>query len=108
MNLTTTAKNAMLAALTIDHVSLHTADPGADGTTAEIDVPRGVVAFGSPTDGRIALVSDVTMSIIDPVTITHLGYWDDTTFVLSQEFTPQEITEPSNFILQASTTYIEI
>lgn len=106
--ITIAAKNNMLATLAITRVSLHTADPGADGTTAEIDVPRGVVAFGSPSDGRIALVSDVTMLISDPVTITHLGYWDDATFVLSQEFAPQEIIEPSNFTLQATTTYIEI
>lgn len=106
--ITTTAKNTMLATLTIDHVSLHTADPGADGTTAEIDVPRGIVAFGSPINGRISLVSDVTMLISEPVTITHIGYWHGTTFILSQSFTPHEITEPSNFILQAATTYIEI
>lgn len=106
--ITTTAKNTMLATLAITHVSLHTTDPGVDGTAAEIDAPREVVAFGAPADGRISLTADVTILVGEPVTISHIGYWDETVFVLSQAITPQTITEPSNFILQATTTYIEI
>lgn len=106
--ITTTAKNTMLAALTITHVSLHSADPGADGSTGEIDAERGVVAFGAPADGRISLTADVTILVGEPVNISHVGYWNEAVFVLSQAITPQTITEPSNFILQANTTYIEI
>lgn len=108
MTITTTAKNAMLATLTLTHVSLHSADTGADGTTGEVTVTRGVVAFGTPTDGRITLTADVTIIVSDPVTITHIGYWNESVFILSQEITPELITEPSNFVLQATTTYIEI
>lgn len=106
--ITTTAKNTMLAALTITHVSLHTDSPGADGAMGEIDADRGVVAFGAPADGRISLTADVTILVGEPVNISHVGYWNETVFVLSQAITPQTITEPSNFILQANTTYIEI
>lgn len=98
----------MLATLTITHLSLHTNDPGADGSSGKIDAERGVVAFGAPANGRISLTSDVTVLVSEPVTITHVGYWNETVFVLSQVITPQTITEPSNFILQATTTYIEI
>lgn len=108
MTITTSAKNAMLATITLTHVSLHSADPGVDGTTGEIGVTRGVVAFSAPADGRIALTADVTMLVSDPVTITHVGYWNETVFVLSKAITSQVITEPSNFVLQATTTYIEI
>ncbi|AVV81960.1 hypothetical protein GCM10007984_24020 [Shewanella putrefaciens] len=98
----------MLAVFTITHVSLHTDSPGADGAMGEIDAERGVVAFGAPEDGRISLTADVTILVGEPVTISHVGYWNETVFVLSQAITPQTITEPSNFILQANTTYIEI
>ena len=108
MTITASAKNAMLATLTLTHVSLHSADTGVDGTTGEIAVTRGVVAFGTPTDGRITLTTDVTMTISEPVTISHIGYWNESVFVLSQEITPRVITEPSNFVLQATSTYIEI
>lgn len=108
MTLDNVAKNSMLSTLLITHFSLHTADPGVDGTAAEIDVPRGVVEFSSPTDGRISLVSDVNMLISEQVTITHIGYWNETVFVLSQAIPQQTITEPSNFVLQANMTYIEI
>lgn len=98
----------MLGALTITHVNLHSADPGADGLTGEIDVPRGVVAFGSPINGRIILVGDVSILIGEPTIITHVSYWNESVFVLSQEIASQVITEPSNFVLRANTTYIEI
>lgn len=106
--ITVATRNAMLNTITLTHVSLHTDEPGADGTTGEIGVTRGVVAFSAPADGRIALTADVTMLVSDPVTITHVGYWNETVFVLSKAIPSQVITEPSNFVLQATTTYIEI
>lgn len=108
MTITIVAKDAMLNTLTITHVSLHADEPGVDGTVGEIDVPRGIVVFSAASGGRIYLTDNVSMSITDPVTITHVGYWNGATFVLSQPITAQHITTPSNFVLQATTTYIEI
>lgn len=106
--ITIAAKNAMLATLSLTHVSLHTDEPGADGTVGEIDIPRGVVVFSAPIGGRIYLTDNVSMAITDPVIITHVGYWNGSAFVLSQPIIEQDITTPSNFVLQATTTYIEI
>ena len=109
MTITPAAKNAMLATLNVTKVSLHTADPGADGGTAELTVTRGDVVFAAPVNGRLTLSADVTILVNDPTTITHVGYWAGNTFVLSQALSvPQVITNPSNFILQATNTYIEI
>lgn len=106
--ITVATRNAMLNTITLTHVSLHTDEPGVDGTMGEIDVPRGVVVFSAASGGRIYLTDNVSMPITDPVTITHVGYWNGATFVLSQPITAQDITAPSNFVLQATTTYIEI
>lgn len=106
--ITTSAKNSMLNTIILTHVSLHTDEPGVDGTVGEIDVPRGIVVFSAASGGRIYLTTNVSIPITDPVTITHVGYWNGATFVLSQPITAQDITAPSNFVLQATTTYIEI
>lgn len=106
--ITIAAKNAMLATLSLTHVSLHTEEPGVNGVVGELATPRGAVVFSAPIGGRIYLTANVSMAITDPVIITHVGYWNGAYFVLSQPITAQDITTPSNFVLQATTTYIEI
>lgn len=106
--ITVATRNAMLNTITLTHVSLHTDEPGFDGTVGELDVPRGVVVFSAASGGRIYLIDNVSISITEPVIITYIGYWNGATFVMSQPITAQDIATPSNFVLQATTTYIEI
>ncbi|MEG6507190.1 phage tail fiber protein [Nitratidesulfovibrio sp. 1201_IL3209] len=64
MGATTTAKNAMLDAITVTKMSLHSGDPGAAGTSNEIsggspayarkDVTLGAAATAVPTPQEVA------------------------------------------------------
>jgi hypothetical protein len=80
-NFSTTAKNSMLDALTVDRLSLHTGDPGVDGTANE-------VAGGSPAYARVActfvaaasgerlLNTTVTFDVPASTSVAYVGWWD--------------------------------
>lgn len=60
-------------------VSLHTADPGAAGTTAEVtggSYARQSVTIGAATSGQSANSADVTFAGMPAVTVTHIALWD--------------------------------
>ena len=100
MGLSTTAKNTALDAVTITYVSLHTADPGDDGSNE--------VTGGSPAYAREAITVDAasagsrsastqpTFDVPASTTVTHVGYWSaiagtyqGSATLASQEFTTQ-------------------
>ncbi|MGL4545831.1 MAG: hypothetical protein ACRCUU_09855 [Plesiomonas sp.] len=108
MILTIAAKNHMLSTLNLTKVSLHSGDPGSDGGNNEVTTIRGKVLFAAAVGGRRVLTADVTILLAEPATVTHIAYWQDNTFVLAEGIAPVVFTEPSNFILQATNTYIEI
>jgi len=73
------AKNTMLDALTITHISLHDGAPGAGGANE--------LSGGSPAYARVtatinaaatssrALDADVTFNVASGDTVMHVGYW---------------------------------
>ena len=73
--------NATAYSLTNVYVQLHTADPGAAGTTAvATETLRKVVSFGSAASGAIA--NDVAVSwtsITGSQDATHFTLWDAVT-----------------------------
>lgn len=74
-------KNALLAGLktAITHASLHSADPGSDGTN-EIagGTPaygRQAVTFGDPSGGSMATTASMTFNVPANATVAYVGYW---------------------------------
>lgn len=83
MALNTTGKNVMLGGLTAvaTHVSLHTADPGATGTSEVSGAPytRELAGWASPSAGAVANSGAIVFDVPGVTTITHLGYWSAST-----------------------------
>lgn len=86
MAFVTTGKNLLLAGTfnpaNLD-LSLHTADPGANGANevAGGDYARQVAAFAAPTAGAMALSNQPIFLVPAGTTLTHVGVWQDATFV---------------------------
>lgn len=81
MPYTESSKNLMLDALTatITHISLHTADPGTDGSN---EVSGGSPAYArvavswEPASGGVAAISNTpTFDVPGSTTVTHMGFW---------------------------------
>ena len=83
MALNTGGKNVMLGGLTAvaTHVSLHTADPGATGTSEVSGSPytRELAGWASPSAGAVANSGAIVFDVPAATTITHLGYWSAST-----------------------------
>jgi hypothetical protein len=61
-------------------LKLHTADPGAAGTTAASAVTtRNAVTFAAASGGSMALTSVSNYSMTTTETITHWSLWDNAT-----------------------------
>jgi hypothetical protein len=97
MSIPAATKNAMLSALAVDKVSLHTGFPGAIGSN---EVTGGTyaqqtVTFSSPAGGVKAMTSAVTFSGLPVCTIRWVGFWAGTTFIACA---PNGGAVPKNFI----------
>ena len=60
-------------------VKLHTADPGASGTTAEVTGGSYVsqnATFSAASSGSSALSADVPFTGMPATTVTHISIWD--------------------------------
>jgi hypothetical protein len=85
----TTAANAFLNVYRATNITapasgmfmkLHTADPGAAGTTAASGVTtRNAVTWAAPSGGSMALSSISGYSMTGTETITHVSFWDSAT-----------------------------
>jgi hypothetical protein len=78
-----TAKNLMLAELTVNKLSLHTGNPGADGSANEYSgggYARRDATFAAAADGKRALTTTVMFSGTPEDTVTWVGFWSNTTF----------------------------
>ena len=79
MALNTTGKNVMLGGLSAvaTHVSLHTADPGATGTSEVSGSPyaRELSDWAAPGTGAVTNAGAIVFEVPGSTTITHLGYW---------------------------------
>ena len=78
MPFSTTAKNTMLDALTVDRVQLHSGDPGADGTANVIAETKVAATFAAASNAERALSADVAYTGLTPSqSITHVSFWKD-------------------------------
>lgn len=76
----TTAKNTMLDSLTVDRLSLHSADPGASGTANELTggtpaYARQTCLYDAAASGERALNADVTFDV-PASTVAYVGKWN--------------------------------
>lgn len=62
------------------YIQLHTADPGAAGTTSvAASSTRQAVTFGAAASGAIALSNSPAFTGVSTETITHISVWDAST-----------------------------
>jgi len=71
--------NAQVGGLTsvVTHVSLHTAEPDASGSSEVTGgtYTREAITWGSASAGTATSSGDIVFDVPTGVTITHLGYW---------------------------------
>lgn len=77
---TVAAKNDMLDGLTVDRLSLHTDDPGVDGTANEVTggspaYARKACVYSAAASGERLLSGDVTFDV-PAGAINYVGKWD--------------------------------
>lgn len=74
---TTTAKNAMLNALTVNRIQLHSGNPGPNGDQNVISGTMKPATFGAASGGVRQLTEDVNYTGLTPnQEITYLTAWD--------------------------------
>lgn len=73
------AKNAMLDALGVTHVSLHTANPGSTGasevTGGSPAYARKAITHAAATGGTRSASTQPVFDVPAGTTVTHVGYW---------------------------------
>ena len=106
MSLVTAAKNAMLAALSIDAMSLHSAFPGLTGANelsgGSPAYARQSVTFGTPAGGVRTSTATVTFHVAAGSTVRWVGFWSGGVY---QGYGPNGGT-PKEFMAQASSDTI--
>lgn len=85
MGATTAVKNAMLDAVTVTQMSLHSGDPGTTGAN-EISggspaYARKNVTLGAASGGVRSVASPPSFDVPGGVTISHWGLWNGSTFL---------------------------
>jgi hypothetical protein len=79
MALVSAGLNAMLSGLTsvASHVSLHTADPGTDGSNEVTGgtYSRELADWDAPDAGTVTNDGAIVFDVPSSTTITHVGYW---------------------------------
>lgn len=90
--LTTATKNTMLDAVTITQASLHSADPGATGAN-ELSggaYARKSVTIPAASGGERKLSTTTRFDVPAGATVSHVGYWNGSTFVGGDQLTATE------------------
>ena len=79
MGVSVTARNQALDGITVDRVSLHSGDPGTDGSNLIAAGGKQAATFnaaGAVTDGERHLDADVEFSGMEASqSVTHFGAW---------------------------------
>lgn len=104
MGLTTTAKNTMLDALTITHVSLHTTDPGATGTNEVTggSYARKAITMAASSGGSRSASTQPVFDV-PAGTVAYVGFWNNTTFLGSDDLTTEVYAAPGTYTLTSAT-----
>ena len=74
------AKNDMLDAITIDKLSLHSADPGVNGTANELSggdpaYARKAAVYNAASGGERTLQADVVFDVPSGATVAYVVKW---------------------------------
>jgi len=78
MPFSTTAKNAMLDALTLDRIRLHDGAPGASGTDNTLGAGLETASFGGAGSSVRALSTSVTVTGLSAnASVTHFSVWQN-------------------------------
>jgi hypothetical protein len=93
-------------------VKLHTADPGAAGTTAASAVTtRPAATFGAAANGLMSLTNTPSWSMTANETITHISVWDNAStgnFLWSAALgTPKAVNNLDTLTLTACTLELQ-
>lgn len=79
MGLNDAGLNLQVAGLTsaATHVSLHTANPGSDGSNEVTggSYARQATSWAAASAGTVATDANIVFNVPTSTTITHLGYW---------------------------------
>ncbi len=77
MAFSTTALNTMLDALSVSHVSAHTADPAGTGANEVTggSYARQAITFAAASAGNRDSSNQPVIDIPAGTTVTHLGFW---------------------------------
>lgn len=103
---TTADLNAMLDSRVVDTAKLHTGDPGAAGTANEVvggSYASKAVSFGAAANGVRTQSGSAVFDIPAGVTITHVSFWNGTTFRCSDPVTNESFTGAGTYTLSGST-----
>jgi hypothetical protein len=110
----TSAKNSMLGGITPAQASLHSADPGALGTSNELAggspaYTRKNVTFNAASSASRALNADVTFDVPAGATVAYVGYWaSGPTFLGSDQVTSESFASQGTYTLTASGTTLSL
>jgi len=113
MPFSTTAKNAMLDALTCDRVRLHSGAPGAAGTDNALGAGLSAATFSAASSGARALASDVTVTGLSASqSVTYFSVWQNsgTVFQGSGQITSGDVAANAagEYTLKATTTTLAV
>ena len=76
MGFSTATKNAMLDAITIDAIRLHSGDPGASGTSNALGAGLSAATFDAASSGARALNSSVAVTgLAADQSVTYFSVW---------------------------------
>lgn len=113
----TAAKNTMLDALTVDRLSLHSGDPGSDGTANEITggtpaYARKACVFDAAASGERLLNASVTFDVPTGVSVMYVGQWDynagTMVFHSSDQVTTEAYSAQGQYIVTATTSKLTL
>jgi hypothetical protein len=89
------AKNTMLDCLTVNTVSLHTGDPGSEGTSNEVTggtpaYARKAITFSAASSGARDSSSAPVFDIPASTTVRWVGFWNSSIFIARKQLSADE------------------
>ena len=111
------AKNTMLDALTVDRLSLHSGDPGADGLSNELSggtpaYARKACVYAAASGGERLLNADVTFDVPASTSVQYVGKWNynggTMIFHGSDQVTTETYGAQGQYIVKATTSKLSL
>lgn len=114
---TTAVKNTMLNSVTVDRLSLHSGNPGADGTANELAggtpaYARQSCVFNAASGSERLLNADVTFDVPASASVQYVGQWDynggTMVFKGSDQVTTETYGAQGQYIVTATTSKLSL